>query len=180
MASRYPTLQGLGATRAKAAPAESRICFVDPAPTPAVGQKVSGADGVAQAMSYLARAVHEEMHVLPVDARLKIRQDHMVGRGWEGGVGMTVTPVARVVLLAGCTRYILVHNHPGGDPEFSSEDWMWTEKLMAAGRCAGLTLLDHIVVAWDEDLNRVVYRNMRDNDVLSRRYGLDWLAAPAK
>ena len=40
---------------------------------------------------------------------------------------------------------ILVHNHPSGDPEPSSEDVKVTERILKAGEIVGINVLDHIV-----------------------------------
>jgi DNA repair protein RadC len=41
---------------------------------------------------------------------------------------------------------VLVHNHPSGLPEPSSEDIAVTERLAEAGRILGIEVLDHIVL----------------------------------
>ncbi|MCH8903985.1 MAG: hypothetical protein IIA45_08745 [Bacteroidetes bacterium] len=41
---------------------------------------------------------------------------------------------------------ILVHNHPSGDCEPSSEDLEVTEKLVQAGSLIGIEVLDHVIV----------------------------------
>jgi DNA repair protein RadC len=42
---------------------------------------------------------------------------------------------------------ILVHNHPSGNPEPSSEDMQVTAALVKAGRILGIELHDHIIIA---------------------------------
>lgn len=49
-----------------------------------------------------------------------------------------------VVLRA--PKTILLHNHPSGDPEPSSEDREITDRLRDAGKILGVELLDHIIV----------------------------------
>ncbi len=41
---------------------------------------------------------------------------------------------------------ILLHNHPSGDPEPSSEDILVTKRVVEAGTLLGIPLLDHIVI----------------------------------
>lgn len=41
---------------------------------------------------------------------------------------------------------ILVHNHPSGHPEPSTEDKRVTERLVEAGQVIGIQVLDHIVI----------------------------------
>ena len=41
---------------------------------------------------------------------------------------------------------ILVHNHPSGAPEPSSEDHSLTERLRDVGKLIGVTVLDHVII----------------------------------
>lgn len=41
---------------------------------------------------------------------------------------------------------VLVHNHPSGDPEPSTEDSQITSRLIDAGKILGIGVLDHIVI----------------------------------
>ena len=41
---------------------------------------------------------------------------------------------------------ILVHNHPSGDPNPSSEDITTTERLVRGGELLGIDVLDHIII----------------------------------
>ncbi|NLY50692.1 MAG: DNA repair protein RadC [Firmicutes bacterium] len=54
-------------------------------------------------------------------------------------------------LFKGCVKrsaaaVILLHNHPSGDPEPSSEDIALTRRLVEAGSILGIEVLDHLVI----------------------------------
>jgi DNA repair protein RadC len=49
------------------------------------------------------------------------------------------------IILANAVAFILVHNHPSGDPSPSREDREVTERLKKASELMGIKLLDHIV-----------------------------------
>lgn len=49
-------------------------------------------------------------------------------------------------IKACCSSVLLVHNHPSGDPEPSSEDIDTTHRLVAAGDILGIKILDHIII----------------------------------
>ena len=49
-------------------------------------------------------------------------------------------------LLCGAAKIILVHNHPSGNVNPSSEDIRITERIKQAGELMGIVLLDHIIV----------------------------------
>ena len=53
-------------------------------------------------------------------------------------------------LLAGATGFVLVHNHPSGDPTPSDTDIMSTNKIKAASQLMGVQLLDHIIIGEDK------------------------------
>jgi len=54
---------------------------------------------------------------------------------------------------------ILVHNHPTGDPEPSSEDMAVTRRLRESGEIMGIRVLDHIIVG-DGDYLSFVERGL--------------------
>ena len=53
--------------------------------------------------------------------------------------------VFKGIILANAAAFILVHNHPSGDPTPSGEDREVTERLKKASELIGIQLLDHIV-----------------------------------
>ncbi|MCP5057553.1 MAG: hypothetical protein GY937_12630 [bacterium] len=44
------------------------------------------------------------------------------------------------------SAFILVHNHPSGDPSPSAEDRVVTKRLSEAGELLSIKLLDHVIV----------------------------------
>ena len=50
------------------------------------------------------------------------------------------------LLLCGAASFMIVHNHPSGDPTPSSEDIKATKKLIQAGVLVGIELRDHIII----------------------------------
>ncbi len=49
-------------------------------------------------------------------------------------------------LLCGAAGFVLVHNHPGGDPSPSREDDRITKRLWDAAGLIGLRFLDHMII----------------------------------
>ena len=66
----------------------------------------------------------------------------------------------RVALRDGGSAFVLVHNHPSGDPSASREDLRFTEQVAEAADVIGVPLLDHVIVA------RGGYLSMLDHGVL--------------
>ena len=57
--------------------------------------------------------------------------------------------IFKTVLLANASRFILVHNHPSGDPTPSGVDIKVTSRLQEACKLMSLELLDHVVISGD-------------------------------
>ena len=49
-------------------------------------------------------------------------------------------------LRVGAVSFLLLHNHPSGDPAPSREDCLFTERVREAGSLMGVPLLDHIII----------------------------------
>ena len=54
--------------------------------------------------------------------------------------------IFKSVILANACGFILIHNHPSGDPNPSQEDRDITARLKEAAALMGVPLLDHIVL----------------------------------
>jgi DNA repair protein RadC len=52
----------------------------------------------------------------------------------------------KTALLSSAAAILLVHNHPSGSPEPSTEDLSITKRLIEAGDLVGIKILDHIIV----------------------------------
>lgn len=50
------------------------------------------------------------------------------------------------VLLSGCPRFFITHNHPSGDPTPSRADDELTQDFYKGARILGIELVDHVVI----------------------------------
>ena len=62
---------------------------------------------------------------------------------------ISISDILRSVLLAGCDRFILMHNHPCGSLLVGNEDRACTKKLSDACEIMGMTFLDHVIFTND-------------------------------
>jgi DNA repair protein RadC len=102
---------------------------------------------VAWADRHLSSLDHEELWVLALDARSDLRAARRVAVGGLQGVFASLRDPLRVALREGASAFILVHNHPSGDPTPSVEDLEFTERMAQAGDLVGTPLVDHVIVA---------------------------------
>lgn len=61
-----------------------------------------------------------------------------------------VREVLKGALLSSAAAMLLVHNHPTGDPEPSSDDIVLTKRLKESGILVGIPVLDHIIIGADQ------------------------------
>jgi len=63
-------------------------------------------------------------------------------------------------LMSNAGAFILLHNHPSGDPTPSQTDLTTTRKVIEAGKLMGIPCMDHIVVGGNDR-----YCSMREEDL---------------
>jgi DNA repair protein RadC len=101
----------------------------------------------AWARPRLATIDHEELWLLALDGRHGLRAARRVASGGIHGLHVAPRDVLRVALREAASAFVLVHNHPSGDPAASSEDVAFTQAVVHAARVVGTPLLDHVVIA---------------------------------
>lgn len=101
---------------------------------------------VAWAHPRLAGLEHEEVWALCVNAQSQLKSTWQVGRGGIHGCGLLARDILTPVVRDGAAGFILVHNHPSGDPTPSEEDIELTRALQIAATTICVPLLDHVVI----------------------------------
>ena len=95
----------------------------------------------------LAHLAHEEFHVLLLNSQNGPICQRQVTRGILDASLIHPREVFRDAIVLRAAALILVHNHPSGNPEPSTEDIKVTRQLSAAGEQIGIPVLDHVIVA---------------------------------
>lgn len=106
---------------------------------------------------------HEEVWVLCIDAQSNLRSSYQVGRGGMHGCALLAKDVLLPVVRESASGFVLVHNHPSGDPTPSPEDLELTHGLALAAEALCVPLVDHVVVS------KRGYRSMFDLGQLPHR-----------
>ncbi len=101
----------------------------------------------AWARPRLATLDHEELWLLALDGHHGLRAARRVASGGIHGLHVAPRDPLRIALREAATGFVLVHNHPSGDPSPSEEDMTFTRAVAGAAAVVGVPLLDHVVVA---------------------------------
>lgn len=94
----------------------------------------------------MAHSPVEQVRVLFLNAKNLLLANEAM---WHGSVDEASVHVREVISRAislGATALIIVHNHPSGDPQPSSQDIRLTRDLVEAGRHMKVTVHDHVIV----------------------------------
>jgi DNA repair protein RadC len=96
--------------------------------------------------SRFAGKEREELHVLYVDAKLRLITDETVFTGTLTHTAASPREIIRRALEHNAAGLIIAHNHPSGAPTPSEADRAFTAELCAACHPLSLTLHDHLIV----------------------------------
>jgi DNA repair protein RadC len=88
----------------------------------------------------------EHFRVLYLDRKGGIIIDEDVSKGSLHSAIVHPREVFKTAIKRSAASIILVHNHPSGDPNPSTEDIEITRRLIEAGNLIGIEVLDHIII----------------------------------
>ncbi|MFN8549780.1 MAG: JAB domain-containing protein [Polyangiaceae bacterium] len=89
----------------------------------------------------------EVMVAVALDGRMNVLAELEIASGGHHGIAVTPSDVFRPLIRSGASAFVLLHNHPSGDPSPSQEDVAMTQALLTVSQIVGVELVDHIVVA---------------------------------
>ncbi len=89
---------------------------------------------------------HEEMWLVAVDGRNRVRGVRKLARGGRHGLVISAREVLSAALSEAASAFVLVHNHPSGTSSPSPEDVAMTRTVAEAAEIVGVPLLDHVIV----------------------------------
>jgi DNA repair protein RadC len=102
------------------------------------------------ARTRLSTLDHEQVWVLALDGRNGLRTARRIAEGGLHGCSLEPRDVLRAVLRDAGSAFVLLHNHPSGDPAPSDEDIELTHLVGRAASIVGTPLVDHVIVAGGE------------------------------
>ena len=94
----------------------------------------------------MARRETEQFRVLYLDLKNVLIADELQAKGTIDHVPVCPREVVKRALELNVAAFILVHNHPSGDPSPSDADIVMIQQIKRAAEALGLTVHDHLII----------------------------------
>ena len=108
---------------------------------------VSGWDAVvAYSITTMAHRETEQFWALYLDLKNVLITDELQVKGTIDHVPVCPREVVKRALELNAAAFILVYNHPPGDPSPSAADIVMTQQIKRAAEALGLTAHDHLII----------------------------------
>ena len=113
----------------------------------------------------LAWLRHEKLLVALLDTRLRHAGTVEISHGTLTETSAHPREILRPVITRGAYGFVVVHNHPSGDPAPSRPDEIFTRRLIEATDLLQLRLFDHLIVG-RPDAGRSPYYSFREAGII--------------
>ena len=131
------------------------------------GVEMSSPEAVADFMREECRPLRtERFQVLLLNVRNRLLRRETIVSGLVDRAPIHAREVFRPAIVANCSRILLVHNHPSGDPSPSPQDIDSTRKLVEAGRIIGIEVLDHLILGLRTEHRSRDYLSLKENNLM--------------
>ncbi len=110
---------------------------------------------------------HEEVHILLLSTRLTLLRRECV---FQGSLNESVAhprELLKKALLHSAHAFIVVHNHPSGDPTPSTSDREFTRRLRDGAELLRLHFVDHVVIGHPAEHRARPYFSFREAGLIS-------------
>lgn len=94
----------------------------------------------------LGGLAQEVMIAVALDGKNHLLGEVTVAMGGAHSLAVAPRDVFRPLIRTGASAFILLHNHPSGDPKPSPEDVAMTRRMSDCAHAVGLPLLDHVII----------------------------------
>jgi len=94
----------------------------------------------------LAHLSQEQVVVATLDTRLRLVGSTMVSLGTVNESSAHPREILRPVITRGAAGFIVVHNHPSGDPSPSRADEIVTRRIIEAADLMQIEFHDHVII----------------------------------
>jgi len=138
--------------------AERETLIEQPLSTPELIYQFAGPD-----MRHLP---HETVRVLLVNTRLSFVRQEQISHGTVNESMAHPRDVLRPAIAHAAWGFILVHNHPSGDPSPSDADFRMTRRIREASEVLGIKFLDHVIIGAPSENRSSPYFSFREAGIL--------------
>jgi len=107
----------------------------------------------------------EQVMVAVLDARLRHMGTTLVSVGTVSESAAHPREILRPVITRGAHGFVLIHNHPSGDPAPSRADETVTRRLLDAAKLMQVEFLDHVIIG-KPATGRSAYFSFREAGVI--------------
>ncbi|MFA7228626.1 MAG: DNA repair protein RadC [Melioribacteraceae bacterium] len=94
--------------------------------------------------------VKEEFYIVCLNSANKVIRMELISVGHLNASLVHAREVFKAAIENNSAGIILLHNHPSGNPEPSTEDIVLTKKLIEAGKIMDIQVIDHLIIAGDK------------------------------
>lgn len=94
----------------------------------------------------LRHLAQEHVYVAVVDTRLRHISTALVSVGTVNETTAHPREILRPVITRGAYGFVLIHNHPSGDPSPSRADGVITRRLVEAAEIMQVKFIDHVII----------------------------------
>ena len=121
--------------------------------------KITSPEDVAKIfIPLLTNELKEQFFVICLNSANKIIKFESISTGSLNSSIVHPREVFKVAIDNNSANIIILHNHPSGNVEASSEDIQVTNKLVESGKILGIEIFDHIIIAGNSFLSFVERR----------------------
>lgn len=89
----------------------------------------------------------ERFVVLMLDTKLKLIGINLVSVGSLNSTQVHMREAFRAAIVCGANSVMTAHNHPSGEVEPSTDDYVLFDRMEKAGQLLGISVLDNFVVS---------------------------------
>ena len=103
-------------------------------------------DTASLVMSEMGALEQEHLRVMLLNSKNHLMSIHEVYKGNVNASTIRTSELFRNAVRDNCPAVIVIHNHPSGEPEPSSDDIIATEHMVKGGKALDIEILDHIII----------------------------------
>ncbi len=95
----------------------------------------------------LTDRAQEDLVAVFLSSSNHVLRDKLMFRGGHRSIDVSAREIVREALLCNASAVILLHNHPGGDPDPTQADIETTTTIEDRLDMFDITLLDHVIIS---------------------------------